>query len=173
MDKQQPKADKPAPKKHKSYLIYGSDFKFDKTLLAVIATVVVITGGYLFFQASRAATTTTTANPPVSGWVTLLKQYNCSYTGDGIPATIQSGSTGGCVKFLQFLIWTENIRYGQPLISIDGTFTPAVNADVVSFQQQNNLSPNGVVNAATWQRLNSCLNINASSTTTVWNCGKL
>ena len=141
-----------------------SKFKFDKTLLAVIAAVVVATGGYLFYRQSHAAT--------LAIWQDILKQYNCPYTNGWQPPTLQYGSTGNCVKFLQFNLELGTGHIGGPPKE-DGIFGSNTLYYVKEFQGQNSLKVDGIVGPATWLKLDSCVNDKSSTISGMWVCRKL
>ena len=64
--------------------------------------------------------------------------------------TLSIGSTGSDVRRLQILfVMMKDMDYSE----IDGNFGPKTQEAVKSFQQGNNLSPDGVVGFLTWKAL--------------------
>lgn len=133
-------------KSSKGFIAQGK-FKFDKTLMAVIAVVVVATGGYLFYQGSHASS--------VKDWETMLRLAPCPYNSAGIPATLRTGSKGTCVSFLQLMLWRGGAN--KSVIASSGTFDATTKLYVQEFQQENHLSSDGVVGPATWLTLDNCI----------------
>lgn len=58
--------------------------------------------------------------------------------------TLRQGDNGGRVRYLQSLL---------PGCRVDGAFGPATRATVVAFQTANGLTPDGIVGAKTWAKL--------------------
>ena len=62
--------------------------------------------------------------------------------------TVQSGSSGSCVKFLQ----ADLNGRGLPLAQ-DSSFGPATRQAVIAFQHAHGLTADGIVGPATWKAL--------------------
>ncbi len=60
---------------------------------------------------------------------------------------IQEGSTGEDVKDLQIVL---NATVANPNLVIDGIFGAKTKEAVIAFQNQNNLTPDGIVGPQTW-----------------------
>jgi peptidoglycan hydrolase-like protein with peptidoglycan-binding domain len=65
------------------------------------------------------------------------------------PPTIEEGSTGGTVRWAQYLLVRRTLTYTQ----IDGDFGPVTRTAVESFQRDAKLSVDGVVGPKTWAAL--------------------
>jgi len=63
--------------------------------------------------------------------------------------TISVGATGDAVKRLQRALR----RIPDPSVSVDGNFTPQLQAKVKSIQSDNNLTVDGIVGPQTWAAL--------------------
>lgn len=112
--------------------------------------------------------------PPASaGWVKLLATTGCQPLTGSTPATVQSGSTGGCVKILQFLLQngTGHAPGGPP--TENGTFDANTKHYVVEFQRQSGLTANGIVDPKTWTKLEACIDDAAKTISGIWICQKL
>lgn len=66
-----------------------------------------------------------------------------------IPPTISEGATGPTVRWAQYLLVRRTLSYTQ----IDGEFGPVTRAAVQQFQDDNDLTVDGVVGPATWTAL--------------------
>lgn len=133
----------PKPKSKSSKgLINNAKFKFDKTLLAVIAAVVVAVAGYIYYQGSHAAT---------APFNTLAAKYSCPLT-NGVPPTVKYGGTNkaGCVKLAQYIV---RIWSGQKISAsgvITGTFDTTTKTAVINWQKIQGISADGIVGTQTW-----------------------
>lgn len=163
------------PKTKSSKFKANSKFKFDKTLVAVIAAVVVVTGGYLFYKGTHADSFRT--DPQLKGATGIMHSYGCAYNGFGIPATIQRGSTGPCVKALQLALelGTPNATLGP---KVDGVFGNTTYVYVLDFQRKTGLTQDAVVGVKTWAKIDNCFNNKVPSTSMgaiagQWICPKL
>jgi len=65
--------------------------------------------------------------------------------------TIQKGSSGRLVRYLQFLLKINGYSVG----TVDGQFGTNTQNAVIAFQQANNLTADGVVGPKTWTALNN------------------
>lgn len=65
--------------------------------------------------------------------------------------TLRRGSSGRLVRYLQFLLKMNGYSVG----AVDGIFGNNTQNAVLSFQQANNLTADGIVGAATWGKLNN------------------
>lgn len=108
-----------------------------------------------------------------TGWVGLLATTDCKPVTAGMPVTIQSGSSGGCVKILQFFfqLGDGHVPGGPP--TEDGQFGASTKRYVVEFQNQNGLTPNGMVDQETWTKLDSCIDESAKTIGSIWTCHPL
>lgn len=112
--------------------------KFNKKTIIIIGAVLAGIGIYLLISSRAAA-----GNP-----------YACSEA----HATQRQGSSGSCVKHLQ---WYLNTRVVRTLtnscghIAIDGSFGPITRDRVVKYQTAQRLSADGVVGPQTWGNLHS------------------
>lgn len=66
------------------------------------------------------------------------------------PPTVSEGSTGSTVVRLQNDL---NEDFGFPIVVVDGIFGQKTKNAVVEFQQQVNLTPDGIVGPHTWHAL--------------------
>ncbi len=78
--------------------------------------------------------------------------YAC--TQDPTP-TLRRGSTGRCVKALQYTLnqWISYKRIPIAKLVIDGRFGSKTYNAVVRFQRSQGLNPNGVVGSSTWEKI--------------------
>ncbi|MFZ7101704.1 MAG: peptidoglycan-binding protein [Peptococcaceae bacterium] len=74
---------------------------------------------------------------------------NCTGQGTSACPVIRLGTRGSAVRFLQSLLTNSNYAPGP----IDGVYGADTQAAVIAFQANNNLSPTGVVDQATWNKL--------------------
>lgn len=65
--------------------------------------------------------------------------------------TIRQGSSGRLVRYLQFMLKMNGYSVGN----VDGIFGRNTQNAVISFQQANNLNPDGIVGPLTWTALNN------------------
>lgn len=110
-------------------LVAKSKFKFDKTLMALIAAVVVATGGYLFYQGSHAA------------GVPCIKQ------------TLRTGSSGACVSDLQYMLNAAAPIIKTPLMSVNGKYSATTAFTVGAYQKLHGMTVDGVTGTQTWLHL--------------------
>ena len=67
---------------------------------------------------------------------------------------LQEGSRGESVRTLQYILSVVGEFISSiPAVAIDGVFGPATRTAVAAFQQFARLSPDGIVNEATWDAL--------------------
>ncbi len=121
-------------KKHSHWINPYPPFK---GLLIFVIIFAVFGGGYYLYTSFASSS----AIPPVI--------YQC-YTPH---PTIQSGSRGDCVKYVQ---WTLNNYFGTHL-TIDGTFGSATVSAVKYFQTLGHLTADGIVGSVTWEHLDSAI----------------
>lgn len=105
-----------------------------------------------------------TSSKEVNSVISVIEKHNLTqYDFDGTPATpavnpyklvIKQGTTGDCVKWLQF----ELNRHGAGL-NIDGKFGGATFAAVCQYQRENNLLVDGIVGTNTLNSLKNKMNI--------------
>lgn len=105
-----------------------------------------------------------TSSREVNSVISAIENYNLTqYDFDGVPATpaknpykllINQGTTGDCVKWLQF----ELNRHGANL-SCDGKFGGATFAAVCQYQRQNNLLVDGIVGTNTLTSLKNNMKV--------------
>jgi peptidoglycan hydrolase-like protein with peptidoglycan-binding domain len=84
--------------------------------------------------------------------------FGCPESAYGIPLqTLQQGSTGGCVTYLQRMIddyyVASGIKTKPPINPIDGVFGSSTTAFVKNFQGRQGLTQDGIVNTKTWGAL--------------------
>ncbi|MFI1172870.1 peptidoglycan-binding protein [Streptomyces melanogenes] len=65
---------------------------------------------------------------------------------------LRRGCVGDAVREVQALL----LQCGYPVPCVDGVFGPPLEMLVRHFQSDYGLSPDGVVGAATWERLRRC-----------------
>ena len=134
---------------------------FSKFQALVIFLLLVITGALLIHH-------TTTSNNNSDPWTEILTEYKCAHHND-IPANLSDGSTGGCVKFAQFLL-----EVGADQFHVLGdSYDTNTKAQVMDFQQKAGLAATGNLDQGTWAKLEGCVNLTASATNGVWNCQKI
>ncbi len=91
--------------------------------------------------------------------VTRLANLNSEgLTIEGLPRQLSNllreGDSGGLVRSLQYYLSTVAFyNNAVPSVEIDGYFGPATRNSVVGFQKEYGLSPTGVVNFETWEKL--------------------
>lgn len=123
-----------------------SGFIFSNKLLIVVIVLVVAAGGYLFYRSTHAAS--------IGNWKALLNLATCPYNSAGIPPTIQTGSSGTCVAFLGLMLFRGG---ADRSVNNGGSFDAKTMQYVRTFQQQNGLTVDGTMNAATWSKLSVCV----------------
>jgi N-acetylmuramoyl-L-alanine amidase len=79
---------------------------------------------------------------------------------------LRLGATGSAVSNLQTLLNVDRQNRGLAAISVDGSFGPATQSAVLTFQANNGLTEDGVVGAATWAALDSVQASPSQGTTT-------
>ncbi len=91
--------------------------------------------------------------------VTSLANLNSEgLTIEGLPRQLSNllreGDSGGLVRSLQYYLSTVAFyNNAVPKVEIDGYFGPATRSSVVGFQKEYGLSPTGVANLETWEKL--------------------
>lgn len=91
--------------------------------------------------------------------VTRLANLNSEgLTIEGLPRQLSNllreGDSGGLVRSLQYYLSTVAFyNNAVPRVEIDGYFGPATRSSVVGFQKEYGLSPTGVANLETWEKL--------------------
>ena len=146
------------PKKKTGKITKALPFNRVQVLLLILVLAIV---GVVIVYKSHAATN--------AGWVGMMSTFNCKPVVLGFPATLQQGSTGGCVEFLQFILETGRGKL-EPL---DGIFGPKTRGYVVSFQSQNGLTTDGIVGPKTWLKLDQCFNDLSPTIKAIWVCKRI
>lgn len=77
---------------------------------------------------------------------------------EGLPRQLSNllreGDSGGLVRSLQYYLSTVAFyNNAVPRVEIDGYFGPATRSSVVGFQKEYGLSPTGIANLETWEKL--------------------
>lgn len=86
--------------------------------------------------------------------VILEENTELGYVTEYPGTPLRQGSRGNAVRTLQFWLLVVSDQYSQiPAVAVDGSFGPATAAAVRAFQQVFGLTVDGVVGAATWNRL--------------------
>ena len=91
--------------------------------------------------------------------VTRLANLNSEgLTIEGLPRQLSNllreGDSGGLVRSLQYYLSTVAFyNNAVPRVEIDGYFGPATKSSVIGFQKEYGLTPTGVVNLETWEKL--------------------
>ena len=134
---------------------------FSKFQALVIFLLLVITGALLIHH-------TSVNNKNSDPWTEILTEYKCAHHND-IPGDLSDSSTGGCVKFAQFLLEVGANQFHV----LGNNYDSQTQAQVVDFQQHVDLSPTGNIDQATWSKLEGCVNLTSSATDGVWTCQKI
>jgi hypothetical protein len=75
--------------------------------------------------------------------------------------TLRQGSTGNCVKYLQWAL--NQLSYISPKLQVDGQFGPMTNSAVRTFQSRVGIGVDGVVGPQTWGKLDQLVPPNSST----------
>lgn len=141
----------------------------------IIIAVFIVSGLNKNSTASKSTNNMSTTASTGSDWDRLAQPWNCPFNNSGVPADLQSGSNGNCVKFLQFTLNIgasggniNDVKIGSP-VAQDGKFGSTTQMYVQDLQEKTGLTVNGVVNKDTWLKIKSCINVNSP----VWTCPKL
>lgn len=96
-------------------------------------------------------------------WNTIVRAYKDTQKVDSpqvppivpFPGTpLRLGSQGEDVKAVQYYL--NRIYQGSsvvPQILVDGNYGPSTQSNVIAFQRENNLTPDGIVGRATWDKM--------------------
>lgn len=95
-------------------------------------------------------------------WAAVVRILNAMVQGQKTPVTtpyggnpIKQGSSGEQVRFAQSYL---NKAGAVPLLTVDGKFGESTKKAVLNFQTRSGLKPDGIIGAATWQKLVAAFN---------------
>lgn len=134
---------------------------FSKLQAGIILLLLLVAGWLL-------ARHTTKAAGDRDPWVEILSQYNCAHHND-IPENLSDNSTGGCVKFAQFLLEVGASQFHV----LGNSYDARTKAQVIDFQQRAGINQTGKIDRVTWAKLEGCVNIAASAHGGIWTCQQI
>lgn len=116
---------------------------FAHHLVLVVVVLAAAIGGTYYLVASHAQ-------------VPYVNPYSC-----GTDPQVSNGSSGTCVKYLQFALASTST---SPGLAVDGSFGPNTLAAVQKFQTAHGLVADGIVGPLTWGKVNTYNATETSST---------
>ena len=116
---------------------------FAHHLVLVVIVLAAAIGGTYYLVASHAQ-------------VPYVNPYSCS-----TDPQLRSGSTGTCVKYLQYALASTST---SPGLAVDGSFGQLTQAAVIKFQTAHGLVADGIVGPLTWGKVNTYNATETSST---------